>query len=269
MKTHYLTLFAILLALNVQAQATDLTRGLSIWFDTPNTLNGRQSWYNSTDDKEWENCSLPIGNGSFGGNILGSVAAERITLNEKSLWRGGPNTPEGASAYWNANKESAHLLPEIRRAFREGNAQKAAELTRKNFNGLVSYDEKEDPSFKFGNYTTMGEIYIETGLSEIGMSDYKRILSLDSALARVCFTKDGVNYERTYFASYPDSVMVLKFTADKPGMQDLVFSYGPNPESEGAITPDGDKGLLYTGKLKNNQMEFALRIQALHQGASA
>ena len=36
---------------------------------------------------------------------------------------------------------------------------------------------------------------IETGLSTIGMSDYKRILSLDSALAIVQFNKDGVAYE--------------------------------------------------------------------------
>lgn len=268
MKTHYLTLFAFLLTLNVQAQTTDLTKGLSIWFDTPNHLEGRASWYNSTADKTWESRSLPIGNGSIGGNILGSVAAERITLNEKSLWRGGPNTSGGASAYWNANKESAHLLPEIRQAFTEGNTKKATELTRKNFNGLVSYDEKEDPSFRFGNYTTMGEIYIETGLSEIGMSDYKRILSLDSALAVVCFTKDEVNYERTYFASYPDSVMVLKFSANKPGMQNLTFRYAANPETDGSIKPDGNKGLCYIGKLKNNQMAFALRIHAQHKGGT-
>ena len=100
------------------------------------------------------------------------------------------------------------------------------------------------------------------------MSDYKRILSLDSAMAIVTFSKDNVKYTRTSFVSYPDSVMVLKFTADKPGMQNLVFSYGPNPEADGKIVSDGNKGLLYTGKLKDNQMEFALRIHAQHQGGT-
>lgn len=266
MNKFYPILFAVLYVLNVQAQSIDPRQGLNIWFDTPNTLNGHASWYDSRADKEWENRSLPIGNGSFGGNILGSIAAERITLNEKSLWRGGPNTSEGPVHYWNANKQSAHLLPEIRQAFVEGNEKKASELTRKNFNGLLSYDEQEEPSFGFGNYTTLGEVYIETGLSEVGMSGYKRILSLDSALAVVTFTKEGVTYERSYFASYPDSVMVIKFSADKPGMQHLTFSYGANPEAEGKMMPDGQHGLLYTGKLKNNQMEFALRIQARHKG---
>ena len=51
-------------------------------------------------DANWESQSLPIGNGSIGANIMGSIEAERITFNEKTLWRGGPNTSRGADAYW-------------------------------------------------------------------------------------------------------------------------------------------------------------------------
>ena len=268
MKKLHLCLIGILLATSMQAQDIDYTKGLSIWFDKPNQLEGRASWYEPTTDKSWENYSLPIGNGSLGGNILGSVAAERITLNEKTLWRGGPNTPKGADYYWKVNKESAHLLPEIRQAFTDGDLKKAAELTRQNFNGLADYEPSREHPFRFGSYTTLGEVYIETGLSEIGMTDYKRVLSLDSALAVVSFRKDGVIYERKYFASYPDSVMVFKFTADKPGMQNLVFSYVSNPEATGTIKADGDNSLLYAGRLNDNQMKFALRIHAVHKGGN-
>ena len=267
MKKLYL-ISALFAATTLQAQTTDLTKGLSIWFDKPCQLTGAASFYNYSADRDWEERSLPIGNGSFGGNIFGSVAAERVTLNEKTLWRGGPNTSKGAEYYWNVNKESAHLLPEIRQAFVDNDLEKAAKLTRENFNGLAGYEDYSEKPFRFGSYTTLGEAYIETGLSEIGMSDYKRILSIDSALAVVSFQKDGVKYERSYFASYPDSAMVWKFTADKPGMQNLTFSYAGNPEAEGKIVADGDKGLLYVGKLKNNSMEFALRIQAQHKGGS-
>ena len=267
MKKLYL-ISALFAATALQAQTTDLTKGLSIWFDKPCQLTGAASFYNYSADRDWEERSLPIGNGSFGGNIFGSVAAERITLNEKTLWRGGPNTSKGADYYWNVNKESAHLLPEIRQAFVDNDLKKAAKLTRENFNGLAGYEDYSEKPFRFGSYTTLGEAYIETGLSEIGMSDYKRILSIDSALAVVSFQKDGVKYERTYFASYPDSAMVWKFTADKPGMQNLTFSYAGNPEAEGKMVADGEKSLLYVGKLKNNSMEFALRIQAQHKGGS-
>ena len=267
MKKLYL-ISALFAATALQAQTTDLTKGLSIWFDKPCQLTGAGSFYNYSADRDWEERSLPIGNGSFGGNIFGSVAAERVTLNEKTLWRGGPNTSGGAEYYWNVNKESAHLLPEIRQAFVDNDLKKAAKLTYENFNGLAGYEDYSEKPFRFGSYTTLGEAYIETGLSEIGMSDYKRILSIDSALAVVSFQKDGVKYERSYFASYPDSAMVWKFTADKPGMQNLTFSYAGNPEAEGKMVADGDKGLLYVGKLKNNGMEFALRIQAQHKGGS-
>ena len=88
-KQNLLLISALFAASTLQAQTTDLTKGLSIWFDKPCSLPGMASFYNYSADRDWEERSLPIGNCSFGGNIFGSVAAERITLNEKTLWRGG------------------------------------------------------------------------------------------------------------------------------------------------------------------------------------
>ncbi|WP_044532719.1 glycoside hydrolase family 95 protein [Bacteroides intestinalis] len=275
MKNFYVFLVSALFLLpTVQAVETDYRQGLSIWFDTPNSLTGQAVWLRSNGnrganlDREWESRSLPIGNGSLGANILGSVAAERITLNEKTLWRGGPNTSGGADYYWNVNKQSAPILKEIRQAFTEGNGEKAAQLTRKNFNGLAAYEEKDEHPFRFGSFTTMGELYIETGLSEVRMKNYRRILSLDSAMAVVQFDKEGVQYRRKYFISYPDSVMVMEFSADKAGKQDLVLSYAPNPEAQSNMRADGTDGLIYTGILTNNGMKFAFRIKAIAEGGT-
>lgn len=275
MKNFYVFLVSALFLLpTVQAVETDYRQGLSIWFDTPNSLAGQAVWLRSNGnrganlDREWESRSLPIGNGSLGANILGSVAAERITLNEKTLWRGGPNTSGGADYYWNVNKQSAPILKEIRQAFTEGNGEKAAQLTRKNFNGLAAYEEKDEHPFRFGSFTTMGELYIETDLSELRMKNYRRILSLDSAMAVVQFDKEGVQYRRKYFISYPDSVMAMEFSADKAGKQNLVLSYAPNPEAQSNIRTDGTDGLVYTGVLNNNGMKFAFRIKAIAKGGT-
>ena len=252
---------------------TDYTQGLSIWFDTPNNLDGQAIWLRASGlranpDRAWESRSLPIGNGSLGANILGSISAERITLNEKTLWKGGPNTAKGADYYWNVNKQSAEVLKEIRQAFLDDNQEKAALLTQKNFNGLAAYEEKDETPFRFGSFTTMGELYIETGLSEIRMDNYRRILSLDSAMAVVQFDKDGTQYQRKYFISYPDSVMVMKFTASKAGKQNLILSYCPNSEAKSHLKADGNNGLVYTGILNNNGMKFAFRIKAIHKGGT-
>lgn len=288
MKKLYSLLFTALFALPAaHVHATDYTQGLTIWFDTPNTLQGRAIWYGSrpdlwkgenkpesagdtarNPDANWESQSLPIGNGSIGANIMGSIEAERITFNEKTLWRGGPNTSKGAEAYWNVNKQSAHVLDEIRQAFSEGDQKKAAMLTRKNFNSEVPYESNREKPFRFGNFTTMGEFYIETGLSAVNMSDYKRILSLDSALAVVQFKKDDVAYERDYFISYPANVMAIRFKADRPGKQNLTFSYAPNPVSTGSMSADGANGLAYTAHLDNNGMQYVVRIHATAKGGT-
>ena len=236
-------ILSLLLSTALQAEA-DYTHGLSVWFDQPTSLKGRAVWYggrpdlwrgkgkpenagegNYNYDKEWESQSLPIGNGNIAANILGSVEAERITFNEKTLWRGGPNTSKGAKYYWDVNKNSAHLLKEIRQAFKDGDDEKAAKLTRENFNSTVSYDYTGEKPFRFGNFTTMGEFYIETGHSLVGMGDYKRALSIDSAMAVVQYVKDNINFTRKYFVSYPANMLVVKYSADKSGCQNFLFHF--------------------------------------------
>lgn len=274
----------IMCALGAMAQDYG-TQGLTVWFDKPTTLNGRSIWYGGrpdlwvgrekpewagdgayNPDQEWESLSLPIGNGSIGANIMGSLEAERITFNEKTLWRGGPNTAGGARYYWDVNKQSAHLLDDIRTAFLNGNDEEAARLTRENFNSNVSYEYYGEKPFRFGNFTTMGEFYIETGHSAIGLGEYRRALSLDSALVAVQYSKDGINYRRNYFVSYPANVLVMKFCADKEGMQNLKFSYAPNPVSEGTLEADGNNGLVWKARLDNNNMQYTVRIKAVAEG---
>ena len=286
MKKTKTLILLLLCAIGAGAQ-TDGIRDLSIWFDKPTTLNGRSIWYggrpdlwvgrdkpewagdgNYNPDQEWESMSLPIGNGSIGANIMGSLEAERITLNEKTLWRGGPNTQGGAEYYWNVNKQSAHLLDDIRQAFIDGDDETAARLTRENFNSTASYEYYGENPFRFGNFTTMGEFYIETGHNMIGLGDYKRTLSLDSALAVVQYSRNGVDFERKCFVSYPANVLVMKYSASKPGMQNLTFSYAPNPVSEGTLIHASYDQLLWKGKLDNNGMEYTVRIKAEAKGGN-
>ena len=276
-----------LLALSGTLASAQSKRSLTYWFDKPTTLGGQAVWYGGhperwttkkpeaagdtgqNPDPEWESQSLPIGNGSLGANIMGSVEAERITFNEKSLWRGGPNTSNDASRYWNVNKQSAQVIGQIRDAFAAGNWDEAAQLTRKNFNSTVPYESYAESPFRFGNFTTMGEFYIETGLSTVGMTHYRRSLSLDSALAVVQFDKDGTHYRREYFASYPANVVVVRFKANRPGMQNLTFTYAPNPVSTGETRPDaGSNGLCHVARLDNNHMQYAVRIRAINRGGT-
>ena len=159
--------------LSLQAQNPDRR----IWFDKPCTSTGKTAWSGATNlvnsgdgiqnsDLEWENCSLPIGNGNIGANIFGSVATERITFNEKTLWRGGPGAVSSARDYWDVNKESAHLLPQIREALVKGRRDEAWELLSQNFDSTVPYPANDEKNFRFGSFTSAGEFKIRTGLDE-------------------------------------------------------------------------------------------------------
>ena len=227
--------------------------GHTIWLDRP-----------CTSDSEWETRSLPIGNGNIGANIFGNIDTECITLNEKSLWLGGPNAKRGPEFYWNSNKDGAKVLKDIRRAFQENDLETAARLTQDNFNGTVPYD-----TVTFGGYTTLGDLRIETGIPAEDYSDYVRALSVDSAFTTVNFrTSDGIRYERRAFVSYPDNMMVLRYGASARGCQNLRLQYHPNAASHGRFAADGNDGIVFTGRLYNNDMEYCVRIRAVAKGGS-
>ena len=256
---------------------------LQIRFNTPTTLLGACPWYYGrpegytgkvpigfTDaakaDPYYETASLPIGNGSLGASIFGSITTERVSLNEISLWLGGPNTKQGPAHYWDVNKQSAHILPLIRKAFLRGDYRLADSLTSCNMNGLFSYSPDNEPTWRFGNYTTLGELHIQTGIDSLGVADYSRVLSLDSALATVSFLKDGVRYERTAFCSHPDNVLVMRFSANRPAMQSLSLVYCPNPLATGETEVNGGNSLVYHAALDNNGMRFNVRIKMIARG---
>lgn len=236
---------------------------LKIRFDTPVVL------HEGTIGSEWESQTLPLGNGSIGLNIAGGIDEECITFNEKSLWCGGPAAAAEPEQYWNSNKQSAHLLGEIRRAFADGEMDEAARLTRENFNGRLPYEPTGGEPFLFGHYTSAGEFRIAFDFGDDcagEVSEYSRTLDIGRATAHVSFVRDGIRYTRGCFVSYPANVAVMSFAADRRGMQNLTFVYVPPVMASGTVSADGSDALLWHGRLKDNGMEFTVRIKALLSG---
>ncbi|CAN5672519.1 hypothetical protein BH10BAC2_BH10BAC2_46760 [soil metagenome] len=69
------------------------------------------------------NEALPIGNGRMGAMIYGGVQSEYISLNEQTLWFGGPNIK------WN-NTEAKNYLPLVRAAALAGEYKKTPNLSK-------------------------------------------------------------------------------------------------------------------------------------------
>ena len=91
MKKHLLLSMAIASACTLATADDNNISGVAT-FDKP---SHHTLWYNQpagTSYADWEEYSLPIGNGELGGSIFGSVTTDKITFNEKSLWAGNSVT---------------------------------------------------------------------------------------------------------------------------------------------------------------------------------
>lgn len=243
---------------------TDLSR--SVWFGTPTSSQAGMPWlvndYSSTmtnPDPEWENYSLPIGNGAFGAAILGSPARERVVLNEKSLWFGGPSADP--ALYWDMNRDlSPASLDSVRSLLAGGRNEDAHIIASRVFRGNVPYNDRS----RFGCFTSLGEAYVKVeGVSDSAVTDYRRVLSPDSAVVTVTFNQDDRGFRREFIASAPDSVMLWTFReAGSRQPASLTFSFA-TPHPVAAILPaPGGKGLTFVGSLPGNGMRWALSVVA-------
>lgn len=178
-------------------------------------------WY-TTVAQEWVE-ALPVGNGRLGAMIFGGWDRERLQLNEDTLWGGGPYDP--------ANPEARAALPEVRRLIFNGEYEKASALA----NAKLMGRPVRQPS-----YQTIGDLRLTfPGMQPV--SDYRRTLDLDGALATTRFTSGGVTHVREVFASAPDNVLVIRLSASKPGnINTNVTFYWPVP-SRPADPPGANK----------------------------
>ena len=155
-------------------------------------------WFNQPTLK-W-NEGLPVGNGSLGGMIYGTPTNEKITLNEETIWT-------GEKLYDRDKKYGYKSLPEIRQLLFDGKYVEAEALI-----GEKLLAERFEPGTM--TYQMLGDLFIESpGLDSV--KNYRRELDLNHSIVTTQFENDGVKYSRECFSSYPDKVMLIKYSADK------------------------------------------------------
>lgn len=152
-------------------------------------------WYNQP--AEFFEESLVLGNGKLGATVFGGANADKIYLNDATLWSGEPVNA-------NMNPEAYKNIPAIREALKNENYKLAEELNKK-------IQGKNSESF-----APLGTLEINN--SEKGKAvNYHRELDISNAISKVSYEMAGVKYTREYFVSAPDQIMVIKLTADQKG----------------------------------------------------
>lgn len=150
--------------------------------------------------------ALVIGNGTMGGIIYGGTNADRISLNDITLWTGEPDT----AVY---NPDAWKVIPDIRKA-----------LFDKKFDEAEKLQKKVQGHFS-ENYQPVGCLTITYPDSASPVTAYTRQLDLSEAVASTTYTCNGAAFATEYFASAPDEVMVITLTSEASEGIDAVIGF--------------------------------------------
>ena len=237
----------LLLASNCPAQSspgsTNMASGSAITFtgeaappDGPLTL-----WYRRPAQKWTE--ALPVGNGRLGAMVFGGVGRERLQLNEDTLWAGGPYDPDNTNAF--------AALPEVRKLIFAGQYAEAQQLAGEK---MMAQPLKQMP------YETVGDLFLEFPTPAM-VENYRRELNLDTAVASVSYTANGIYFKREIFCSPVEQVIVVRLTASQSGQ--ISFTAGMNTPQKATIQAEGGDTLVMRGvNGQSDGIKGALKFQA-------
>lgn len=137
------------------------------------------------------NDALPIGNGTMGAMVYGGTFEEKLILNEDSLWLGKEKRKR-------ENLSFKKYLPEIKKLMDDGRIKEAEKLV-----SLACYSNPKGECI----YSVAGSFHLL--FEHKNVNHYQRILDLEKGLVEVSYDLENNSIKRTYFASYPDQVIVI------------------------------------------------------------
>jgi alpha-L-fucosidase 2 len=218
-----------------------------------NLSNSNIIWYKQPAN-EWVE-ALPIGNGRLGGMVFGRTDYERIQLNEESLWSGSRTVTDKPDAY--------KYLPDVRRLLFEGKYVEAQRITER--------DMMTEGTWNM--YQSLGDLFLNVDHPGI-ISEYRRELNLDEAIARVSYKSGEVKYQREYFSTPVDQGIVIRFSCSTPGALNLsarlarakdakIIAYDHSIIMNGQVTAGGVDVIGL-----NPGVHYETRLMALNNGGT-
>ena len=234
---------------------------MKLFYNKPPSKTKLKKAYWRGFENLWEQTSLPIGNGSIGMGIIGNIKSDKIVLNHKTLWAGGPSPKRPDYCGGNITtpdkdgKLPADYYKEIYTAFKNGEDSKAHELCEKLVGIMDGY----------GGYRCWGTLEFDfNGIRN--EKNYNRELDMLNGVCTVSYdAKKGfgkkLHDERVSFVSYPDKcgVIHIKRTGEKLNTEIKLSSAHGNAKYE--------KGrIVHSGELEDNALKFCLVANVIANG---
>jgi len=113
-----------------------------------------------------------------------------------------------------------------------------------------------------GRYQNLGDLTLDLDHGPADPSSYKRQLDLATATHTIEYSTGGVSYRRESFASFPQQVLVFRFSADRPGGYSGTLRLA---DAHSASLTAVDNALTAAGNLENG-LGFETQVLVLHTG---
>jgi len=153
-------------------------------------------WYREPA-RQW-NAAMPIGNGRIGAMVFGTPAKERIALNECTFWSGRPHDYN--------DPQAVRFLPQLRQLAMDGKFIEVEKLADGHFMATPR---------SLQAYQPLGNLRLDCAGHE-NATDYHRELDLENGIAQVRYRVGDALFTRETFCSYPDQVLVVRLTCNRP-----------------------------------------------------
>jgi alpha-L-fucosidase 2 len=115
---------------------------------------------------------------------------------------------------------------------------------------------------EMGSYQPFGDVLVDW--QHGATAGYRRELHLANAIHRVSYRADGTAFRREAFSSYPDQVLVYRFTADQPGAYSGAIRL---TDMHGAKVSAAGSKITSVGTLTNG-MDYEAQVLVLTEGGS-
>jgi alpha-L-fucosidase 2 len=171
---------------------------------------------------DW-NRAFPAGNGRLGAMVFGDIDCERISLNDDTLYSGGARD--------RINPDAKPNLERIRTLIDEGKLSEAEAVACEALTGLPpimrnyepladvliaqTFPEASYPELDPTSADPMDIAYGRTKKAEV--TNYCKELNLGTGVITTTFNSGGTDFRRELFASHPDDLVAMRFTASTAG----------------------------------------------------
>lgn len=205
----------------------------------------KELWYKKPAES-WQE-ALPIGNGRLGVMVYGNPNRDLLALNEDSLWGGHPLDRR--------NPLALESLPKIQKLIFEGKLKEAGALAEET---MIARPKRVAP------YEPLGDLIIEQWKSK-DYREYRRSLSLNTAMAYVDYRMGEANYHKEYFSSYPDQVLAVRYTCEQP--EGFTLTVRLNRTERATSTWADENTILMEGYGDEKGIHFAAALRVIPEGS--